>query len=85
MDGWMETQKRSFDRPNSCVFIYILFIDSCLLFENFPHVDISLCFIRVLIRSVSLKFSMSGLICTAGALDCMAGNKLIEPNLNTHY
>lgn len=40
-------------------------------------------FIRILIRSLNLKFSMSGLIYTAGALDCLAGNKLIEPNLNT--
>lgn len=80
----METQKRSFDRPNSCVFIHLLFIDSCLLFGNFHHIDTSLCFIRVLTRSLSLKFSMSGLIYTAGALDCLAGNKMIEPNLNPH-
>lgn len=49
----------------------------CLLFGDFHHVDISLwelCFTRVLIRSLSLKFSMSGLIYTAGALECLAGN-----------
>ena len=44
-----------------------------------------MCFIRALIRSLSLIFSLSGLICTAGALDCPAWTKLIESNLNTHY
>lgn len=34
---------------------------------------------------MNLKFSMTGLIYTTGALDCLAENKLIEPNLNSHY
>lgn len=69
----------------SCIITVYLIIDSCLFFK--VHVDIRLweCFIRILIRSLNLKFSMSGLICSAEAVDCPGGNKLIEPNLNTHY
>lgn len=55
----------------------IVIIDSCLLFGHFHHVDIGmwvLYFFKVLIHSLSLKYSTSGLI----YLDCLTGNKLIE-------
>lgn len=64
------------------------FIDFCLLCEILHCVDISLWelwFIRALIRSLSLKFSPSGLICTGRALASLSGDELIEPNLNTHH